>query len=177
MFNTLQQWSRRKRAPLSPPKGRLVYAMERQEELLAALALEYGKAVVSATSSHTRSAAALLPVGLQAAGGWPMANCLLACQCCCPQAPHFSGCLSPRPPLPPLLPQPAAQVGPDLASLLPQRGQLGRLPLLMAALGDAVKADRAAAWPVCRAFRQLYVPNKVGRCSIGGGRRCCVVRS
>jgi len=59
---------------------------------------------------------------------------------------------------------PALQVRSTLESVLgPKRALMGQLPVLLAALGAAVKEDRARAWPVYRAFRTLYAPNKIGR--------------
>jgi hypothetical protein len=68
---------------------------------------------------------------------------------------------------PPPSPRPPAhrqphEVARDLGSLLPAARMLGELPVMMSALGEAVKEDRAAAWRVFRAFKTLYVPNKVG---------------
>ena len=85
------------------------------------------------------------------------------------------GCLQPQPlshlSPPPCSPQPAAQSHAALSSLLPQRAALGLLPVLMANLGAAVRADRAHAWPAFRTFRTLYTPDKARLHGLSKGLR------
>ena len=121
-------------------------AMARQEELLAALAYEYGGAVVSYCWGS------LCPASLSCYPHSDPPSCISLVS----RAPMHT-----MPPPPSQKDHPTASR--ELPSLLPERLRLGRLPLLAQSLGEAVKAERARAWPVLRALRPLSAPTRIVR--------------
>jgi hypothetical protein len=158
--------------PFDRQLGRAGAAMERQEARVAWLALEYGKTVVGGRVAGWLAGWG----GLGGMGSWRVGVTARLDSISYRHSPKYHPTPTNTDPPNHRPPQPWRQAMRDLPSLLgPGIAQLGALPALEAALGAAVKADRARAWPVYRAFRTLYTPNKVRVCGWGTGGMHMVV--